>query len=225
MSEHTVYVGNIDASITTENLFELFIQIGPIVNIKYPVNKVTNNPLGYAFIEFTNVEDVEFAINCMSNCVFLNNKLIKVKKSFKNNNNQKNSIDLSLLPIAKVFLKFQTNERSNNNGNNKSSIQGTIDSDSIEFIDKNKIKNVFKKFGELAIEPELVKNDTNDYIFLYFKRYEDADKAISTMNGRLLNNRKVNLSYSLKEGSKNEYYGTENDRLMNKEGLKNGIIK
>jgi RNA recognition motif-containing protein len=40
--EATVYVGNLDQKVTNELLWELFLQVGTVVNVHIPRDKITN---------------------------------------------------------------------------------------------------------------------------------------------------------------------------------------
>ena len=65
-AEATVYVGNLDAQVTEELLWELFLQAGPVTNVYVPKDRVTNTHQGYGFVEFRNEEDAEYvrAMRC-----------------------------------------------------------------------------------------------------------------------------------------------------------------
>ncbi|KAM0828938.1 hypothetical protein ACQ4PT_067206 [Festuca glaucescens] len=45
----TTYVGNLDAQVSEELLWELFVQAGPVVNVYVPKDRVTNLHQGYGF--------------------------------------------------------------------------------------------------------------------------------------------------------------------------------
>eukprot|EP00392_Amoebophrya_sp_AT5.2_P005868 g5878.t1 len=78
--EATIYVGNVDAKIDEEILWELFIQGGPLQTVNTPKDKITGQHMGYAFIEFKNEEDADYACKVM-NMVKLFNKPIRCTKA------------------------------------------------------------------------------------------------------------------------------------------------
>ncbi|KAL5271188.1 hypothetical protein ACHWQZ_G001732 [Mnemiopsis leidyi] len=50
--ELTVWVGGLDPQVTTEILWELFVQAGPLLDIKLPVDRETGEQRPFAFIAF-----------------------------------------------------------------------------------------------------------------------------------------------------------------------------
>ena len=61
----TVYVGNIDQRVTIEQLYELFVQLSPVTHISYPRDKLTQEYLGYAFVEFSSERDLEYVLRLL----------------------------------------------------------------------------------------------------------------------------------------------------------------
>ncbi|KAJ7522844.1 hypothetical protein O6H91_18G029000 [Diphasiastrum complanatum] len=76
----TAYVGNLDALITEELLWELFVQAGPVVNVYVPKDRVSNLHQGYGFVEFRSEEDADYAIKIL-NMIKLYGKPIRVNKA------------------------------------------------------------------------------------------------------------------------------------------------
>ncbi len=65
-AEATIYVGNVDARIDEELMWELMVNAGPIQTVNLPKDKITGVHMGYAFVEFKNEEDAEYAIKIMN---------------------------------------------------------------------------------------------------------------------------------------------------------------
>lgn len=72
----TLYVGNLDASVSEDLLRALFGQMGPVKNCKI-LREQGNDP--YAFIEFCSYQAAMTALTSMNKRLFLD-KEIKVKK-------------------------------------------------------------------------------------------------------------------------------------------------
>ena len=71
----TLYVGNLDSSVSEDLLCTLFSQIGPVKGCKI-IREPGNDP--YAFVEFTNHQSASTALAAMNKRLFLD-KEMKVK--------------------------------------------------------------------------------------------------------------------------------------------------
>lgn len=74
----TLYVGNLDISVSEELLVALFSQMGAVKNCKI-IREPGNDP--YAFIEFITYQSATTALTAMNKRLFLD-KEIKVNNSF-----------------------------------------------------------------------------------------------------------------------------------------------
>ena len=83
----TIYVGNLDQRVHEELVWELFIQVGPVVNVHMPRDKLSNEHQCYGFVEFRNEEDADYAIKIM-HMIKLYGKPIKVNKASQDKKSQ-----------------------------------------------------------------------------------------------------------------------------------------
>ena len=68
----TLYVGNLDASVSEDLLCALFSQIGPVKGCKI-IREPGNDP--YAFLEFTNHQGAATALAAMNKRLFLDKEM------------------------------------------------------------------------------------------------------------------------------------------------------
>lgn len=57
-----LFVGNLDFRTSSEEISELFAQVGPIKEVFLPLDRETRRPRGFAFVEYESEEDAEKAI-------------------------------------------------------------------------------------------------------------------------------------------------------------------
>lgn len=57
-----VFVGNLDFATTSDELKALFAEVGEVVEVSVPIDRMTGRPRGFAFVEFTISTDASVAI-------------------------------------------------------------------------------------------------------------------------------------------------------------------
>ncbi|KAL0332518.1 UNVERIFIED_CONTAM: Splicing factor 3B subunit [Sesamum calycinum] len=182
----TVYVGNLDAKVSEELLWELFVQAGPVVNVYVPKDRVTNAHQGYGFVEFRSEEDADYAIKVL-NMIKLYGKAIRVNKASQD----KKSVDVG----ANLFI-------------------GNLDPDVDEKLlyDTFSAFGVIVTNPKIMRDPET--GNSRGFGFISYDSFEASDAAIETMNGQYLCNRQITVSYAYKKDTKGERHGTPAERVL-----------
>uniref|UniRef100_A0A803KVX0 Splicing factor 3B subunit 4 n=1 Tax=Chenopodium quinoa TaxID=63459 RepID=A0A803KVX0_CHEQI len=182
----TAYVGNLDAQVSEELLWELFVQAGPVVNVYVPKDRVTNLHQGYGFVEFRSEEDADYAIKVL-NMIKLYGKPIRVNKASQD----KKSLDVG----ANLFV-------------------GNLDPDVDEKLlyDTFSAFGVIVTNPKIMRDPET--GNSRGFGFISYDSFEASDAAIEAMNGQYLCNRQITVSYAYKKDTKGERHGTPAERVL-----------
>lgn len=62
----SLYIGDLDISVTEAQLFEIFKAVGPVASIRVCRDAITRSSLGYAYVNFHNVADAERALDTLN---------------------------------------------------------------------------------------------------------------------------------------------------------------
>jgi splicing factor 3B subunit 4 len=182
----TVYVGNLDEKVSEELLWELMVQVGPVVNVFMPKDKVSGQIMGYGFVEFRSEEDAEYAMKVM-NMVKLYGKPIKVNKASAD----KRQVDVG----ANIFI-------------------GNLDSEVDEKLlyDTFSAFGGISQTPKIMRDPDT--GASKGFGFVSFDSFEASDLAIECMNGQYLCNKTIIVQYAFKKDSYGERHGSQAERLM-----------
>ena len=161
-STASLYVGELDPSVSEAMLFEIFNQIGPVASIRVCRDVVTKRSLGYAYINFHNTADGERAL------IELNYSPIKGRPCRIMWSQRDPS--LRRAGAGNIFIKNLDPAIDNKDLHDTFSTFGKILSCKIATDD----------FGA-----------SKGYGFVHFETTHAAESAIKNVNGMLLNDRKV----------------------------------
>lgn len=62
----TIYVGNLNYSTTEEDLSELFSQYGEVVSVKLIMDRETNRPRGFGFVDMADDDAATAAVSMLN---------------------------------------------------------------------------------------------------------------------------------------------------------------
>eukprot|EP00948_MAST-09A_sp_MAST-9A-sp1_P002003 g2003.t1 len=193
--EATCYVGNLDERVTEALLWELFLQVGPVVNCNIPTDKVTGRSQGFGFVEFRSVTDAEYACRVLRMVVVFGRPL-KVRASGDGGSSKSSNAFEPADVGANLFV-------------------GNLSHDT----DENTLFEAFCNFGKIVKVPNIPKDEdtglSKGFGFVTFESFEGSDLAIEKMDGQMLNNQRVTVQYALKKGgARGERHGSHAERLL-----------
>ncbi|XP_063281919.1 embryonic polyadenylate-binding protein [Pelobates fuscus] len=175
----SLYVGDLNSDVTEAMLYEKFSPAGPILSIRVCRDVATRRSLGYAYINFQQPADAERALDTM-NFEVIKGKPIRIMWSQRDPGLRKSG-------VGNVFIK-------------------NLD----ESIDNKALYDTFSAFGNiLSCKVVCDENGSRGYGFVHFETQEAANRAIGTMNGMLLNDRKVFVGIFKSRRERELEYGTK----------------
>jgi splicing factor 3B subunit 4 len=184
--EATLYIGDLSSHVTEELLLELFIQVGPVVHLNIPRDRVTNRANGYGFVEFRTEEDARYASTIMDGIrlfgtpiktgatAVLDNEVDVGAKLYVGNL----APDVSDLVLHSLFARF-----------------GNIQT------------------CRVVLDPKTGKS--RGHGFVSYDNFDSADEARKVMGGQFICNQPITVSYAFKADSrKGEKHGNRSERLV-----------
>lgn len=113
----TIFVAKLDFGVTENELLGLFQQYGTVAKVTVAMNKETNTPRGFAFVEMPNAQEAEKAISAMDGYSFNGRKCV-VKEAEDRSNNRSN--DRTQRGERKENTGFRPNNQNKSEGNQRS---------------------------------------------------------------------------------------------------------
>ncbi|EEB09242.1 mRNA export shuttling protein [Schizosaccharomyces japonicus yFS275] len=164
----SLYIGELDPMVTEAMLFELFNSIGPVASIRVCRDAVTRRSLGYAYVNFHNMEDGEKALDEL-NYTLIKGRPCRIMWSQRDPSLRK-------MGTGNVFIK---------------NLDPAIDNKAL-----HDTFSAFGKILSCKVAVDELGN-SKGYGFVHFDSVDSANAAIEHVNGMLLNDKKVYVGHHI----------------------------
>ncbi|KAE8668116.1 Polyadenylate-binding protein 2 [Hibiscus syriacus] len=158
----SLYVGDLDPSVTETQLYEYFNQVGQLLTVRLCTDLPTRRSLGYGYVNYGNPQDAARALELL-NFTPLNGKPIRIMYSNRDPSIRKSG-------AGNIFIKNL------DKGIDQKALHDTFSA----------FGNILS--CKLAMDPS---GQSKGYGFVQFDNEESAQKAIDQLNGMLLNDKQV----------------------------------
>ncbi|KAJ3586103.1 hypothetical protein NHX12_012504 [Muraenolepis orangiensis] len=181
----SLYVGDLHPDVTEAMLYQKFSPVGPIMSIRVCRDLITRRSLGYAYINFQQPADAECALDTM-NYEVLKGHPIRIMWSQRDPGLRKSG-------VGNVFIKNMDDS-----------------------IDNKALYDTFSAFGNiLSCKVVCDEKGSKGYGFVHFETQEAANRSIETMNGMLLNDRKVFVGHFKSRKERESEFGARAMKFTN----------
>lgn len=164
----SLYVGELDPTVTEAMLFEIFNMIGPVASIRVCRDAVTRRSLGYAYVNYLNAADGERALEQL-NYSLIKNRACRIMWSQRDPALRKTG-------QGNIFIKNLDELIDNKALHDTFAAFGNVLSCKVATDDQGRSKG---------------------YGFVHYETAEAADNAIKAVNGMLLNDKKVYVGHHI----------------------------
>jgi len=173
----SLYVGDLDRTVSEATLFEIFQNQGAVASIRVCRDAVTRLSLGYAYVNFHQLSDAERALETLNftPIPIKGGRPCRIMWSERDPARRKNG-------VGNVFVK---------------NLDKTVDNKSLH--------DTFSMFGNIVSVKVAQNKNTGEslgYGFVHFSTDEDAQKAIDKVNGMSINGSIVKVEAFKPRGDK-----------------------
>ncbi|KAI9183267.1 Protein phosphatase PP2A regulatory subunit B [Blastocladiella emersonii ATCC 22665] len=181
----SLYVGELDPSVTEAFLFEMFNVIGPVASVRVCRDAVTRRSLGYAYVNFQNQADGERALEQL-NYTNIKGKTCRIMWSQRDPS-------LRRAGTGNVFIK---------------NLDASIDNKALHdtFVAFGKI---------LSCKVATKDGNSLGYGFVHYETREAAEAAINAVNGMLLNDKEVFVGFHVTRREREAVLAEQRSKFTN----------
>lgn len=191
-----VYVKNLDESVTDDDFKEMFIQFGAITSAAVTRDDEGKSK-GFGFVNFENHEEAKKAVDEM-NDKEINGKTLVVCRAQKKSEREEE--------LRKQFEKVREEKMNKYQGVNL--YVKNLD----ESIDDETLRQEFSAFGTIT-SSKIMRDDktgvSKGFGFVCFSSPEEATKAVTEMNGRMVNGKPIYVALAQRKDIRRQILATQ----------------
>ncbi|KAI7825486.1 hypothetical protein BX661DRAFT_184664 [Kickxella alabastrina] len=185
-SNVSLYVGELDPSVTEAMLFELFNMVGPVASIRVCRDAITRRSLGYAYVNFHNHSDGERALEAL-NYTEIKDRACRIMWSQRDPSLRKDG-------SGNIFIK---------------NLDPSIDNKAL-----HDTFAAFGNILSCKVAPN-ENGESLGYGYVHYETREAADLAIENVNGMLLNDTKVFVGHHVSRHERQKRMAEQRSQFTN----------
>nr|GEY75298.1 polyadenylate-binding protein 2-like [Tanacetum cinerariifolium] len=204
-----LYVGDLETTVTDMQVYDLFVQLGPVVSVRVCRDALTGMSLGYCFVNYDKQQDgTDTGTDTRRTSILLCFRQRKAARAIE---------VLNFTPLNGKAIRIMYSHR---DPSVRKSGSGNIFIKNLDkAIDQKALHDTFSAFGNILsckIATDQA-GQSKGYGFVQYDSEEGAQKAIEKLNGMLLNDKQVYVGPFLRK--------QERDQAVDKTKFTNVYVK
>jgi len=184
----SLYVGDLHEEVEEANLFNIFKQVGPVQSIKVCRDNQSRKSLGYAYVNYENHADAQQAMDEFNYDVVMGRSM------------------------RIMWCQRDSSKR-------RSSKSNVVVKGLPKRIDSKQLHDLFKGFGEILSSKVCCNREgvSKGYAFVHYKTVESAEQAISTLNNKVMDDKRVQVELWASREDRGNPHGDNNSNYHQSE--------